>query len=223
MTASDSGEAMNTLTDDEKAQGWRLLFDGRGMEHWRGFRKDECPAGWQVVDGTICRAERAGDIITRQQFDDFELQLEWKSTGGGNSGVFFRVSEDGEAVWHTGPEMQILNDAVHKDGQTPETRAGSNYALHAPAKDVCKPAGQWNHVRILADGPHVEYWLNGEQVVEYEVGSDDWQRRVAASKFAKFPHYGRLPTGHIALQDHNDPVWFRNIKIRPLHPAGGGA
>ena len=219
----NEGRTTNTLTDEEKAQGWRLLFDGTSMEHWRGFKKTDVPAGWQVVDGTIHRADKGGDIVTRDQFDDFELQIEWASTEGGNSGIFFRVSEDYDAVWHTGPEMQILNNDVHKDGETPETRAGSNYALHAPAKEVCRPAGQWNHVRIVADGPHVEYWLNGEKVVAYEVGSEDWERRVAASKFAQHENYGRLRSGHIALQDHNDPVWFRNIKIRPLHRASGSA
>ncbi|MFP4355459.1 MAG: DUF1080 domain-containing protein [Phycisphaerae bacterium] len=206
----------NTLTEEEKNQGWKLLFDGQSTEQWRGFRKDHFPEGWQVVDGTIHRVDKAGDIITKEQFGDFELQLDWKVAGPGNSGIFFHVSEDEDAVWKTGPEMQILNDDVHPDGKNPLTRVGSNYALHAPKVDACKPVGQWNHVRIVVKGPHVELWLNGQQTVEYELGSEDWEKRVAESKFSKFPNYGRLDSGHIALQDHSDPVWFRNIKILPL-------
>ncbi len=211
-----SPETQNVLTEQEQADGWKLLFDGQSTDAWRGFQKDQFPEGWQVVDGTIHRVDKAGDIITKEQFSDFELQVDWKVAGPGNSGIFFRVSEDEDAVWKTGPEMQILNNDVHKDGQNPLTRAGSNYALHAPAKEVVKPVGEWNHVRILVQGSHVELWLNGEQTVEYEIGSDDWNRRVAESKFSKFPNYGLVKTGHIALQDHGDPVWFRNIKIRPL-------
>lgn len=206
----------NTLTPTEQAEGWKLLFDGQSMDLWRGFQKDHVPDGWQVVDGTIHRADKGGDIITREQFSDFELKLEWKVAGPGNSGIFFRVSEQEDQVWRTGPEMQILNNDVHKDGQNPLTRAGSNYALHAPAKEVVKPVGEWNQVRILVKGTHVELWLNDEKVVEYELFSDDWERRVAESKFSKMPSYGRVPNGHIALQDHGDPVWFRNLKIRRL-------
>lgn len=211
-----SPETQNALTEQEQADGWKLLFDGQSTDAWRGFQKDHFPEGWQVVDGTIHRVDKAGDIITKEQFSDFELQLDWKVAGPGNSGIFFRVSEEEDAVWKTGPEMQILNNDVHRDGQNPLTRAGSNYALHAPAKEVVKPVGQWNHVRILVKGSNVELWLNGEKVVEYEIGSEDWNRRVAESKFSKFPKYGLVESGHIALQDHGDPVWFRNIKIRPL-------
>jgi hypothetical protein len=216
MTPTGEDAPANTLTDQEKADGWKLLFDGQSTDPWRGFRKDHFPEGWQVVDGTIHRADAAGDIITREQFADFELQIDWKVAGPGNSGIFFRVSEDCEKVWHTGPEMQVLNNDVHPDGKKPETSAGANYALHAPARDMTRPVGEWNHVRLVVDGNHVEHWLNGEKVVEYELFSDDWNRRVQASKFNELPQYGRVRQGHIALQDHKDPVWFRNIKVRPL-------
>ena len=124
------------------------------------------------------------------------------------------MSEDHERVWETGPEMQVLNNAVHPDGRDPKTAAGSNYALHAPPRDLTRPVGEWNEVRILVQGQHVELWLNGEQVVAYELFSEDWERRVAESKFASMPRYGRNDRGHIALQNHGDPVWYRNIKLR---------
>ncbi|MFW6062441.1 MAG: 3-keto-disaccharide hydrolase, partial [Planctomycetota bacterium] len=118
--------------------------------------------------------------------------------------------------WKTGPEYQILNNEVHRDGQNPLTQASACYAIYAPTKDMCKPVGEWNTTKIVCNGHRVEHWLNGEKVVDYELFSDDWERRVADSKFSKFPHYGRMPTGHINLQDHGDPVWYRNIKIRRL-------
>jgi hypothetical protein len=206
----------NTLTAAERAEGWRLLFDGRTTAGWRGFRRAELPTGWQVVDGTLARVGPGGDIITEDQFDSFELALDWKVAPGGNSGIFFHVTEDADHVWETGPELQILDDAGHRDGLLPETSAGSNYALHAPAEDVVRPAGEWNRVRLVVRGDHVEHWLNGVRIVAYELGSADWQARVAASKFADMPGYGRARRGHIALQDHGDPVWFRNLRIRPL-------
>ena len=207
----------NTLSDQERADGWRLLFDGVSTEHWRGYRSDTFPEGWVIEGDSLHRAAPAGDIITIDQFEDLELTLEWKvDDSAGNSGIFFRVSEDHERVWETGPEMQVLNNAVHPDGRMPETAAGSNYALHAPPRDVTRPIGDWNEVRILVQGAHVELWLNGEQTAGYELWSDDWERRVAASKFASMPRYGRNRRGHVALQDHGDPVWYRNIKVREL-------
>jgi hypothetical protein len=189
---------------------------------------DRVPDGWSV-DGDAIRfarpshpAAKRADLITRAQYGDFELRLEWKVTPGGNSGVMFRVSEDSERSYHTGPEMQILDNAGHRDGGNPLTSTGSNYALHAPVRDVTRPVGDWNEVRIVARGPHVEHWLNGVKVVEYELWSADWKAKVAASKFAQWPRYGLNETGHLALQDHDDEVWFRNVMVRRL-PAGGAS
>ncbi len=206
----------NTLTAEERAAGWQLLFDGESTEHFRGYQQEDCPAGWQVVDGTIHRADKAGDIITREQFGDFELSIEWKVAGPGNSGIMFRVTEDADKSFMTGPEYQILNNDVHPDGQKPKTSAGANYALHAPTKDMTRPVGEWNHTIIKADGPHVEHWMNGEKIVAYELWSEEWEKLVADSKFSKWPGYGRNKAGHICLQDHSDPVWYRNIRIRKL-------
>jgi hypothetical protein len=208
--------AQNTLTDEERAAGWRRLFDGQSMDAWRGFKQQTMPAGWQAVDGTLARVGEARDIITREQFQDFELALEWKVAPGGNSGIMFRVTEAAELTYHTGPEMQILDNAGHPDGANPLTSTGSNYALHAPTANVARPPGEWNSVRLIVKGNHVEHWLNGTRIVEYELGTDEWKRLVAGSKFSAWPGYGLAPKGHIALQDHGDAIAFRNIKIREL-------
>jgi hypothetical protein len=195
---------------------WRTLFDGRSLDAWRGFRNSRVPAGWQVVDGALTRVGEGGDLITRDEFGDFELTLDWKVPEGGNSGIMYRVTEDAAATYETGPEMQVLDDARHKDGQSRLTSAGSAYGLYAAPAGVVKPAGEWNAVRIVVRGNHVEHWLNGSKVVEYELGSPDWEAKVKASKFKQWPGYGRAASGHIALQDHGDRVAYRDIKIRAL-------
>lgn len=197
---------------------WQPLLGDNPAAHWRGYRSDSLPSGWQMVDGALTRVGPGGDIITRETFDDFELTLEWKISPGGNSGIFFRVVEDSalSAVYLTGPEMQVLDNGAHADGKTPNTSAGSNFALHAPTRDVTKPVGEWNQVRLLVNGAHVEHWLNGEKVVEYELWSDDWKQRVEASKFKAWTRFGMARSGHIALQDHGDWVAFRNIRIRRI-------
>lgn len=215
-SAQEPSVPLNTLSAAEKQAGWKLLFDGQTTKGWRGYQKREAPAGWAVEDGTLTRAAAAGDLITEKQYRDFELALEWRISEGGNSGIMFRVTEGAEATYETGPEMQVLDDARHADGHNRLTSAGSDYGLYAAPAGIVKPAGEWNQVRILVRGHHVEHWLNGTKVVEYELESPDWEAKVAASKFRQWPGYGRAPKGHIALQDHGDRVWYRNIKIREL-------
>lgn len=211
-----SDDPANTLTAAERAAGWRLLFDGRTTAGWRGYRQDTMPAGWQVVDDALSRVDRAGDIVTVEQFDSFELVFDWQLAEGGNSGVFFRVAETADPVWHTGPEYQVLHNAGHRDGQRPVTSAGSDYAVHPPVRDVTRPVGTWNTARLVVNGSRVEHWMNGVQLLTYELGSDDWTHRVEQSKFAELARFGRERRGHIAIQDHGDSVSYRNIKIRTL-------
>lgn len=213
---SEARQAHNTLTAAERAEGWRLLFDGQTTQGWRGFRRPDTPAGWRVGDGELQRVGRGGDIITVEQFADFELKLEWKVEKGGNSGIMFRVSEEWDRTWKTGPEMQVLDDERHSDGRRRETSAGANFALHASSPGAVRPAETWNAGGIIVQGSHVEHWLNGVKVVEYELWSPEWEELVAASKWDTLPGYGRQRHGHIALQDHGDWVAYRNIKIRPL-------
>jgi len=215
--ASTNGPApLNTLTTAERAAGWRLLFDGKTTAGWRGWKMDSMPSGWQVVDGTLKRVKPAADIITTDKFRNFELSLEWNIAKNGNSGIFYRASEDDDAIYWSAPEMQVLDDAGHPDGQSRLTAAGADYGLYPSPAGVVKPAGQWNQVRIVVNGNHVEHWLNGVKVVEYELGSPDWEAKVKASKFAPHAHYGRNAEGYIGLQEHEYPVAFRNIKIRVL-------
>ena len=212
--ASTTTESSAMATPD--TAGWRPLFDGTSAAAWRGYRSESLPAGWRVVDGTLSRVGGGGDIVTREQFADFELELEWKVQPAGNSGVMFRVTEAAEATYETGPEMQVLDDARHADGQSPLTSAGSAYGLYPAPKGIVKPAGEWNQARLVVNGAHVEQWLNGTKLLEYELWSPEWKAKVAASKFAEWPGYGMAKRGHIALQDHGDPVAYRNIRIRTL-------
>ena len=174
------------------------------------------PRGWQVIDGALTRVDSAGDIVTTKQYGNFELALEWQVARGGNSGIFYRVSEDSDHPWRSGPEMQVLDDAGHPDGRSPLTSAGALYGIYPATPGVVRPAGEWNSVRLVLNGNHVEHWLNGVKVVEAELGSPDWESRVKRSKFGEMPRYGRNASGHIGLQDHGDRVAYRNIKIRPL-------
>ncbi len=204
---------------------WRALFDGRTLDGWRGYGSAAPGPGWIVEDGAIVLdvgpdtdTVTAGDLITVERFGNFELELEWKIEPGGNSGLFFGVREipRHDAAWASGVEMQILDDERHPDGNSPLTSAGACYALYAPVADVVRPAGEYNEVRLVVDNRRVEHWLNGVRIVEYVIGSDDWNARVADSKFADRWHFARYRHGHIGLQDHSDRVWFRNIRIREL-------
>jgi hypothetical protein len=196
--------------------GWRSLFDGRTTTGWRGFRKTEMPSGWQVVDGALTRVAAAGDIITNDEFANFDLTVDWKIAPGGNSGIMYRVTEAADETYETGPEMQVLDDERHPDGNSRLTSAGAAYGLYPSPTGVVRPSGEWNTARVVVNGNHVEHWLNGVKLLEYELGSPDWTQRVAASKFQQWPGYGRAAKGHIALQDHGDWVAYRNIKIKVL-------
>ena len=206
----------NTLTDDEKKAGWKLLFDGKTTQGWKGYKKDKVGDGWQVVDGALTLTKGSGDICTIEEFADFELQIDWRISPGGNSGIMYRVAETRGAPYETGPEYQVLDDDKHGDGKNPLTSAGSIYAVYPPAKKVTKPVGEWNHTKIVLKGNHVEHWLNGEKVAEAEIGSDDWNARVAKSKWAKVTSYAKESKGKIDLQGHGDAVEYKNIKILVL-------
>lgn len=200
----------------ESRNAWRSLFDGASLAGWRRFRSTESPVGWRVVDGALVREGRGGDIMTAETFDNFVLELEWKVAPGGNSGIFYRVTTDADATYETGPEMQVLDDERHADGRSRLTSAGSLYGLYPAPAGIVKPAGEWNAVRIVVNGNHVEHWLNGIKVVDAEIGSADWNQRIANSKFRQWAGFAKSPRGHIALQDHGDWVAYRNIRIRDL-------
>ena len=206
----------NVLSAAESKAGWKLLFDGTSTAGWRGFKQPSVPAAWQAMDGTLTRVADGPDLITEQQYGDFELKLEWKISEGGNSGIIYRLTEAHDETYETGAEMQVLDDSRPPDGKSPLTTAGADYGLYPAPRGVVKPVGEWNAVRIVVKGNHVEHWLNGKRVVTYELGSADWKARVAASKFKAWPDYGLAKTGYIALQNHGGAVSYRSIRIRPL-------
>jgi len=228
LQSAAGAEASNALTDSEIKVGWRLLFDGRSTTGWRGYKASTMPDSWKVENGVLLArredGKSAGDIVTVDTFDDFELRLDWKMTRAGNSGVIYRATEDHDQVWQSGPEFQILDNTDHPDGLNPLASAGACYAVYMPAKAATRPLGQWNQTRILARGKHVEHWLNGEKLLEYEIGSADWIAHVKTSKF--FPtaygndNWGLAEKGHIGLQDYGGAIEYRNIRIRPLSGSG---
>jgi hypothetical protein len=222
---------VNTLTDAERAEGWRLLFDGVSTEGWRAYNGDAFPdTGWAVIDGALVVGATAqdpdvpigGDVVTTEVFASFDLRFDFKLSPVANSGVFYLVQEvEGHEIWHHAPEFQVLDDAAYLAmddlGMSMEKHlTGDNYDLHASAVRAMRPVGQWNEARIVVDGDRVEHWLNGQQTVTYELRSPEWEALVAASKFAPYPGYGRAASGPIGLQDHGRMVWYRNIKVRPL-------
>lgn len=214
--SADEPAPVNSLTDKEKADGWKLLFDGKSTDSWRSFKKDGISAGWQVVDGALTRAGKgAGDIITKDKFGSFELSLEYRISKGGNSGIMYHVTEEEATPWMTGPEIQVQDN---KDGHDPQ-KAGWLYQLYSSATDATKPAGEWNQLRILITPTKCEHTMNGVKYCEYVKGSDDWKEKVAKSKFGKMPKFGLATEGFISLQDHGNEVAYRNIKIRVVPAA----
>jgi hypothetical protein len=211
---------LNTLTQAERSTGWRLLFDGTSTKGWRNYMKQGPAAGWEARDGALVRVSGGGDIVFDEKFKNFELMLEWRldpnSPRPGNSGIFFRAIEGPDAIYYSAPEIQVLDDDKHPDGKTELTSAGSNFGLHPAPRGVVKPVGEWNAVRVVVSGNHVEHWLNGKKIVEYELNSPAWKALVAKSKFNQWPEYGQAAEGYIGLQEHGSYVAFRNIKLRAL-------
>lgn len=208
-----AADDQNRLTEAEKKAGWKLLFDGKTTDGWRNYKADSVSDGWEVADGELRRIGKgAGDIVTVEDYGAFELLLDYKISKEGNSGLMFHVTEGNERPWHSGPEIQIQDNAKGHDPQ----KAGWLYQLYDAPVDATRPAGQWNtlHVRIAPQQSEIN--MNGVRYARFKVGSADWNKKVAASKFAKFPEFGQAGSGHLCLQDHGDEVAFRNIKIRRL-------
>jgi hypothetical protein len=201
------------------ANAWRPLFDGKSLNGWRGFKSETVPAGWQVVDGTLAKDAPVADIVSKEEFGDFELEMDWKIGEAGNSGIFYRGTEEYDHIYWSAPEYQLLDDIKGADNKTRLTCAGAAYAVYPSPAGHLKPVGEWNIARIVANGAHVEHWLNGVKLVDYELWSADWEAKVAASKFVKWPNFGRSKRGHIAMQgDHAGTLAFRNIRIREIAP-----
>lgn len=220
----------NMLTAREKAQGWTLLFDGRDLDGWRSYGGGAPSSSWAVRDGTLMLTANShkmsgADLVSADNYATFDLQLDWKIETGGNSGVIYlaRNVPETRAIYETGLEMQILDDTGHPDGKFPSHRAGSLYDLTVPPPGVANPVGSWNHARLLVEPGRIRQWLNGTLTADVSYGDAAWRDRVAKSKFARMPLFGTFTSGVIGLQDHGEPVSFRNIKIRRLDTPGAGA
>lgn len=215
--SSTTTSGATPLTAEQRAAGWRSLFDGTNTDAWRGYKSPTLPAGWHIVDGTLTKTGSVGDLISKEQFGNFELALDWKLSPAGNAGVFYRGTEEYDHIYWSAPEYQLLDDAGHPDGQSRLTSAGADYALYPSPAGVVKPADQWNSTLIVANGNTVQHWLNGQKLLEYVIGSSDWQAKVKASKFAAYPKYGTAPKGYLGIQgDHDGTLSIRNVRIRVL-------
>jgi Domain of Unknown Function (DUF1080) len=209
--------------DAAQAQGaagvkpWHALLEGKTANAWRGWQSADLPKGWQVANGVLSKDGDVDDLVTREEFANFELELDWKIGKAGNSGVFYRGTREYDHIYWSAPEYQLLDDANAEDGRSRLTAAGAAYGIYPAPAGVVQAFDQWNTTRIVVNGAHVEHWLNGKKIVEYELWSEDWKAKVAASKFKKFPNYALAKKGLIGIQgDHPGTLALRNIRIREL-------
>ncbi len=210
----------NYLTEQQKADGWQLLFDGKTTAGWRFF-KDKENDSWEVTEGTLhCKpfddAPKRADILTIAQYENFELAFDWKISTQGNSGVMFRVTEEYDEPYLSGPEYQVLDDDGYPGELKDAQLTGSNYDMHAATGGKLKSVGEWNSSKIIASGNHIEHWLNGKKVVEYQISSEEWLATKKASKWNDAKGYAASPKGHIDFQDHGGEVWYKNIMVKVL-------
>lgn len=213
----------NTLSKAEKKEGWKLLFDGKTLKKWHNYLGKGVSPKWKIEEEALFLSEAgAGNLLTNKKYENFVLSLEWKLSKNGNSGILYRVIEDNlyPEPYFTGLEMQILDDEGHPDavrGERGTHRAGALYDLFPPVDfGAVKPVGEWNHSQIILNNNHLEHWLNGKKVVECELVGDAWGKALADSKFSEWYDFAKHTKGHIALQDHGNKVWFRNLKIKEL-------
>ena len=209
----------NTLTEKEKKEGWVLLFDGTTMNGWRTYKNKESE-GWDVKNGELyCKAEgvtKRADLITNNAYENYELQIDWKISPKKNSGIIYMATEENGASYESGPEYQLIDDIGYPAKLNDKQLSGSNYDMHAPSAKTAKPAGEFNHTRIIINKGHVEHWLNGTKVVDYQLWTPEWEQLKANSKWKDVKPYGVSKAGHIALQDHGGGIAFKNIKLKAL-------
>lgn len=209
----------NTLTKKEKKEGWVLLFDGTTMNGWRAYKNKE-QEGWEVKDGELnCKAEgvtKRADLITVNQYENYELKIDWKISPKKNSGIIYMATEENGASYESGPEYQLIDDVGYPGKLSDKQLSGANYDMNPPTAKVVKPAGEFNHTKIVINKGHVEHWLNGTKVVDYQLWTPEWEQTKAKSKWKDVKTYGMSKSGYIALQDHGGGIAFKNIKIKTL-------
>ena len=227
ITAKE-GLGMNVLTDQQKTEGWQLLFDGESTNGWHKYGGKPVGSAWKVADGALYldttikenwQIKDGGDIVSDSAFENFHLKLEWKIAKDGNSGIMFYVHEDTVKYkwpWETAPEMQVLDNSGHPDSKIIKHRAGDLYDLISCSKETVKPAGEWNLAEVKCLNGKLDLFLNGENVVSTTLWDDNWKKLVAGSKFVEMPDFGTYKKGKIGLQDHGNAVWYRKIMIKKL-------
>ncbi len=222
VSCKSNKEKANELTSAEKNGGWELLFDGQDLNHWQGFNED-IPGSWSANDGTLYSSgaggDIGGDIVTKDKYDNFHLKLDWKISLEGNSGIFYHVIMDTsyQAPYETGPEYQLLDDVGFPSPIEEWQMTGADYAMTvANDKKKLNPVGEWNNSEVIFDNGHVEHWLNGEKIVEFEAWTDEWRKNKNSGKWDDFPDYGIGTNGYVGLQDHGSEIWFKNVKIKRL-------
>jgi hypothetical protein len=226
QSAAHACAGVNVLTDAEQAEGWTLLFDGEGLSGWHGFNGGTLES-WTIEDCAIKSVGTEGnygsdtraDLVTEGEYTNFEFSIDWKATEGGNSGIMYGVIEDEQygAAWMTGPEYQLVDEEGSSDDVRDVNKTAADYDMSAATADKpLKPVGEWNNSRLVVNGNHVEHWLNGAKVLEFERWNDAWESLKNASKWGEYPDYGTAATGHIVIQDHGSVFWFRNVKIREI-------
>ena len=220
LTVVGQNDKINTLSEKEKKEGWQLLFNGKDLNGWRTFQGKEI-SGWKVIDGVLNNSgvgsDHGGDIITKAKFQNFELSLEWKIAPQSNSGIFYHVNEKiGTAIYESGPEYQLIDDKGWPDRLRDDQHSGANYGMHAPKNAVVKDSNEWNQTRIVVEGTHVQHYLNGVKVVDYQLWDNDWLLLKGKGKWKDYPYYGMARKGPIGLQDHGGLAQFRNIKIKVI-------
>lgn len=217
MFAGVSQAADNQLNQQEQDAGWQLLFNGKDMSQWRNYKSETLNNKWQIINNSMSLTSGGGgDILTKKAYQNFELQLEWKVSSAGNSGIFVLVDELGSAIYSHAPEIQILDNERHSDNKIDSHRSGSLYDMVASPRSSHKAAGEWNQVKIKLVDSHLQVWQNGVCTTSIVIGSTTWKNLVSSSKFADWNGFAQGKLGHIGLQDHGDQVWFKNIKIREL-------
>ncbi len=210
----------NTLSEKDKQDEWKLLFNGKNLDGWKTFQGKEI-SGWHVVDGVLNNSgigsDHGGDIITKEKFQNFEISIEWKIASKSNSGIFYHVNERiGKAIYESGPEYQLLDDKGWPEKLHNDQYTGANYGMHAPKYAKANDVNEWNKTIIIVDGAHAQHYLNGTKVVDYYLWDTDWKTRKENGKWKEYPNYGMAKKGHIGLQDHGGLVQFRNIKIKVI-------
>ncbi len=217
LTCGMQADAAPAKSKDSTTKTWHSLVETSTAKSWRGWNSPDLPKGWSIANGVISKEGEVDDLVTRDEFASFELELEWKLGKAGNSGVFYHGTREYDHIYWSAPEYQLLDDANAPDGRSRLTAAAAAYALYPAPAGVVHAFDEWNTTRIVVNGAHVEHWLNGQKVVEYELWSPDWKAKVAASKFVKYPNYGLAKKGYIGIQgDHSGTLALRNIRIREL-------